>query len=85
MRAGHGDDPAVGSRPDGFTTMTRDYDAEPVRSQEEFEAALAAVIEAAVTEGVDVRGAWEFQTRGSTHSWEVEIIELAKSFDLDEE
>lgn len=45
---------------------------------DEFEEALAAVIEAGIKDGVDVSGAWEFQTAGSTHDWEVEIIELAK-------
>ena len=44
----------------------------------EFEAALTAIVETAVEEGVDVRGAWEFQTRGSTHDWDVNVTELAR-------
>lgn len=74
------------SRFDGHTAMTRDHDIETViTSPEEFEAALAAIVEAAIEENVDVRGAWEFRTRGSTHNWEVEVTELAKAFDRDEE
>jgi len=49
-----------------------------ITTSAEFEAALAAIVETAVEEGVDVRGAWEFQTRGSTHDWEVNVTELAK-------
>lgn len=52
-----------------------------VTTTEEFEAALTAVVEAAVESDVDVRGAWEFQTAGSTHCWEVEVFELAKDHD----
>ena len=62
--------------------MTRDQLAEvPITNSDEFEAVLAEAIERAIMAGVDVRGAWEFQTRGSTHDWEVEIIELAKDSD----
>lgn len=59
--------------------MTRDppFDL-TVTNSEEFEAVLAAAIEAAVEADVDVRGAWEFETRGSAHSWEVEIMELVR-------
>lgn len=64
--------------------MTRDpLTNVSIKSTEEFEATLAAVVEKAVKSNVDVRGAWEFRTRGSTHDWEVEIFELAA--DLDEE
>ncbi|MBX0304537.1 hypothetical protein [Haloarcula salinisoli] len=52
-----------------------------VTSPDQFEAALAAIVETAIEADVDVRGAWEFQTRGSTHDWEVNVIELAKRFD----
>lgn len=55
-----------------------------VTSDDEFEDALAAVVEAAIREDVDVRGAWEFQTKGSTYNWEVEIIELARDFETEE-
>ncbi|WP_262179842.1 hypothetical protein [Haloarcula laminariae] len=47
----------------------------------EFEAALTALVETAVEEGVDVRGAWECRTRGSPHDWEVNVTELAKRTD----
>jgi len=59
--------------------MTRDnlLDGE-ISSAAEFESMLAAVVEAAITSDVDVRGAWEFETAGSTHNWEVEIVELAR-------
>lgn len=44
----------------------------------EFKAVLARTVEKAVEENVDVRGAWEFETQGSTHGWEVEILELIR-------
>lgn len=49
-----------------------------ITSADEFEAVLAEAVEKAIGEDVDVRGAWEFRTRGSTYDWEVEIIELAR-------
>jgi hypothetical protein len=62
--------------------MTRDLLSDiSIESSEEFEAVLAAAVEKAVESDVDVRGAWEFRTRGSTHDWEVEIIELARYTD----
>ena len=62
--------------------MTRDPLADvDISSTDEFEAVLAAAVETAIESDVDVRGAWEFQTRGSTHNWEVEILELAKELD----
>lgn len=50
----------------------------------EFEDYLAAIVENAVDADVDVRGAWEFRTRGSTHDWEVQLTELANYPDEDE-
>jgi len=59
--------------------MTRDQlDDISITNADEFEAVLAGVVERAVKADVDVRGAWEFRTRGSTHDWEVEIVELAR-------
>lgn len=59
--------------------MTRDQLSDvQITTAEEFESVLAAAVEKAVHADVDVRGAWEFETRGSTHDWEVEIVELAK-------
>lgn len=56
-----------------------------ITTAEEFRAVLAEAVENALCADVDVRGAWEFQTRGSTHDWEVEIIELAKHLDDEDE
>lgn len=65
--------------PASIHTMTRnDLTDVSITTGEEFEAALAAIIENAIHEGIDVRGAWEFETRGSTHNWDVEVVELAK-------
>lgn len=52
-----------------------------IESPEEFEAVLAEAVEKAIKADVDVRGAWEFQTGGSIHDWEVAIVELARSHD----
>ncbi len=49
-------------------------------SAENFENILAETIARATAQGVDVRGAWEFSTRGSTPNWEVNVVELAKEF-----
>ena len=58
--------------------MTRDpLEDLSIGSIDEFERALAALVEKADNAGVDVRGAWAFETRGSIHHWEVEIVELA--------
>ncbi|AGN02063.1 hypothetical protein L593_10590 [Salinarchaeum sp. Harcht-Bsk1] len=68
------------------THMTDDHRPDrSISSAEEFEAALAAVVEAAIHADVDVRGAWEFETGGSTYDWEVQIVELARDLDADRE
>jgi hypothetical protein len=66
--------------------MTRDqlHDVS-ITCASEFEAVLAEAVEKAVKADVDVRGAWEFQTRGSTHDWEIEIIELARHLNDEDE
>jgi len=65
--------------------MTRDQFPDiDITSANEFEAVLAEVVEKAVKADVDVRGAWDFRTEGSTHDWEVEIIELARNLDDEE-
>lgn len=56
-----------------------------ISNSEDFRAVLAEAVEKAIHADVDVRGAWEFRTRGSTHDWEVEIIELAKYSDDEDE
>lgn len=48
-----------------------------VDDDETFEALLAELVELADNAGVEVCGAWSFETRGSIHNWEVEIVELA--------
>lgn len=62
--------------------MTRDQLQDVAfSSADDFEDVLAEAVERAIKQGIDVRGAWELQTRGSGLNWEVEIIELAKEFD----
>lgn len=62
--------------------MTRDHHPDlQIATTEEFESMLAAIVEEAVESDVDVRGAWEFRTDGSTHEWEVEIVELAREIE----
>ena len=66
--------------------MTRDQHPDiSITSAAEFEAILAEAVEKAIEADVDVRGAWEFRTRGSTYDWEVEIVELAKNRDEEDE
>ncbi len=65
--------------------MTRNQlDDGSITSDDDFEAILAEAVEKATKAGVDVRGAWEFRTRGSVHDWEVQIIELARYDDQQE-
>ena len=62
--------------------MPQDYLADvTIDSEETFKSVLTELVGKATIEGVDVRGAWEFRTRGSTHDWEVEILELARDRD----
>lgn len=56
-----------------------------IETSEEFERVLAAAVQKAEQADVDVRGAWEFATRGSAHEWEVQIDELLReSVDADD-
>lgn len=78
--------PLFESRIAGPLTMTRYHLSDvPITTATEFEAVLAEAVEKAIEADVDVRGAWEFRTRGSTHDWDVEIIELAKRADDEDE
>lgn len=62
--------------------MTDDYLSDvAVTTAADFESLLAELVEKAVKQNVDVRGAWEFRTDGSTHDWEVGIVELASDRD----
>jgi hypothetical protein len=63
--------------------MTESLPDGSVESAAEFQAVIAAAIEQAVLGDVDVRGAWEFDTGGSHHQWEVQITELARDRDED--
>ncbi|MCW8172907.1 hypothetical protein [Natrialba swarupiae] len=66
--------------------MTRNQlDDGSITTDDEFEAILAEAIEKAIEADVDVRGAWEFRTRGSTYDWEVQITELARYDDHEDE
>ena len=56
-----------------------------ITSADEFQAVLAEAVEKAVEADVDVRGAWEFRTDDSTHDWEVEVVELARYEDDEDE
>ena len=56
-----------------------------ITTPEEFEAVLAAAVEKAIKADVDVHGAWEFRTGGSTHDWEVQVIELDRDLDADDD
>jgi hypothetical protein len=62
--------------------MTRDQaDGGTIGNDDEFEAALAGVIEAAIDSGVDVRGAWEVRSSDTMHEWEVQVVELDRGSD----
>jgi hypothetical protein len=60
-----------------------DISVSTITSPETFRNALATVIGAATARGVDVRGAWEFETRGSTLEWDIKISEVDRSPDAD--
>lgn len=65
--------------------MTRDYLSDgAITTADEFEGVLAEAVEQAIAEGVEVRGAWEFQTRGSTLDWEIQVVELDRDHDDEE-
>lgn len=66
--------------------MTRDTLADvTIDSDDDFEAVLAEAVERAVKAGVDVRGSYAFRTGGSTHEWELQIVELANDRESYEE
>lgn len=49
-----------------------------ITTDDQFETALAKAVETATEAGVDVSGAWEVQTKGSTHTWDVVITQVVK-------
>lgn len=58
--------------------MTDDTTAATITNPDEFEDALAELIESAIEADIDIRGAWEFRTPSSSLDWEVNVTELAK-------
>lgn len=56
-----------------------------ITTEQDFEALLADAVEQAITAGIDVRGAWEFETGGSVHNWEIEVLELHRDYEEDKE
>lgn len=56
--------------------MTRPNPPDDVTTPEDFETHLAALVEAAVANGVDPRGAWEFRARNAEPDFDIEIVEL---------
>lgn len=56
-----------------------------ISSSAEFEDALTAVIETAVSEDIDIRGAWECRNGDSHDDWEITITRLAKRLEDDSE
>ena len=67
------------------STMTRDTTRDtPITSQDAFQSALATLVESAISNDIDIRGAWEFQTSGSPLEWEVTISELDRSAGTDD-
>lgn len=58
--------------------MTRDSSTDAaIETKEDFQAALADLVDHAVHSGVDPRGAYEFESGGSSYAWEVLVVELA--------
>lgn len=57
-------------------TMTPPPVPEDVRSPDSFEAHLNALVAAALHNGVDPRGAWEYRARDGEGDYEIEIVEL---------
>lgn len=79
---GHGSLHSSGRGQTAPPLMTRDQLSDvQITTAAEFESVLEAAVEKAIHADVDVRGPWEFETRGSTHNWEVEIVELARESD----
>jgi hypothetical protein len=60
-------------------TVTGDYlDTGSMADAAAFQAVLGEAVERALKADVDARGAWEVEIAGSTHLWDVEIVELAE-------
>ncbi|QSG14163.1 hypothetical protein [Halapricum desulfuricans] len=47
-----------------------------IESSADFEAALHALLVAALENGVDPRGSWEYRSDGPSSDWEVMVAEL---------
>lgn len=61
--------------------MTKPIPDGSIESASEFRAVLAEAVEQAILADIDVKGAWEFETGGSHHHWEVQVVELAREHD----
>lgn len=57
-------------------TMTPPNPPDDVTSPEDFESHLAELVAAAIDNGVDPRGAWEYRARDGEGDFEIEIVEL---------
>lgn len=51
---------------------------EPIRSDDEFQAALEAIVQDADENGVSLEGGWTVERSTTVGSWDVEIIELVR-------
>jgi hypothetical protein len=57
--------------------MTSDSPSDTeITSSEDFEAALGDLLRAALNNGVDPEGAWEYRTNNNGTDWEVMVLEL---------
>jgi hypothetical protein len=64
--------------------MTEGYlDTGSMADAAPFQTVLGEAVERALKAAVDARSAWEVETAGSTHLWDVEIVEPAKQHGVD--
>jgi len=56
-------------------TSNQPFDDE-LTSPEDFDDALYNLLHAALQNGIDPRGAWEYRTDGTSTDWEVMVVEL---------
>lgn len=59
--------------------MTPPSPPDDVTSNEDFEAYLSELLQAAVENGIDPRGAWEYRASDGHFDLEVEVVELESS------
>jgi hypothetical protein len=56
--------------------MTSPNPPDDVTSADDFETHLAALVETAISNGVDPRGAWEYRALDGHPDFDIEIVEL---------